>query len=150
MADIAKLKAEIDGDPLPRGYSDMTDAEAAASLNTEDRSEIRPMSMQQLREWAAVGGRGFKVKQAIDNEGLDESVRNLAYIGDKLMGTDDAQLNPGNAEHVAFVNGLVAGGVISSADKDAMVEKATVAISRAVELGIGRVREGTVAEARAQ
>jgi len=39
--DYVKLKAEIDDDPLARGYSGMTDQQVADSLNTADRVVVR-------------------------------------------------------------------------------------------------------------
>ena len=38
MADLVALKIELDADPLVRGYSGMTDQQAADSLNTVNRS----------------------------------------------------------------------------------------------------------------
>ena len=37
MADIAGIKAEIDADPLGRGYAGMTDQQVADDLNTAYR-----------------------------------------------------------------------------------------------------------------
>ena len=38
MADLTPLQDELTNDPLARGYSGMTDAQVAASLNTVDRT----------------------------------------------------------------------------------------------------------------
>ncbi len=145
----AILSTELSGDPLGRSYSGMSDAEAAADLNTEYRTQVQSLSMQGLREWAATGARGFKIQAAITNEALTDQQRNVAYVGDKLLGTDDAQLDPSNAGHVAFVNELVSAGIITSDDRAALVTKATVNLSRATELGLPFVYPGHVQDARA-
>ncbi len=41
MADIAKLKTELTGDRLGRGYTGMTDQQAADDLNTKYRTRNR-------------------------------------------------------------------------------------------------------------
>ena len=142
------LKEEIDGDPLGRGYDSMTNAEVTISLNTVDRTRLETLSMQELREWTAENARGFNIMSGITNVALTDQVRNLCYVADKLIGTDDGQLSPGNALHVDMINDLVAANVISNADRTALVTKATKNLSRATELGIGQVKEGHVQEAR--
>ena len=79
---------------------------------------------------------------------LTDQVRSLAIISDKLIGTDDGNLDPGNTAHIALVNELVAAGVWSPTDRSALVLKATDNISRAVELGLGKARVGHVEKAR--
>lgn len=142
------LKEEIDGDPIGRGYASMTNAEVTISLNTVDRTRLETLSMQELREWTAENARGFNIMSGITNVALTDQVRNLCYVADKLIGTDDGQLSPGNALHVDMINDLVAASVISNADRTALVTKATKSLSRATELGIGQVKEGHVQEAR--
>jgi len=41
--DLIALKAELDADPLARGYAAMSDAQASASLNTLDRQKARAL-----------------------------------------------------------------------------------------------------------
>ena len=104
--------------------------------------------MTELREWAAVGERAFKINQGIDDTGLSDQQRNLCLIGDRLLGTDSGNLNPANPAHVAFVNELVDAGVLSAGDRTALVVKATESISRAVELRLGFIYPGHVQTAR--
>ena len=56
--------------------------------------------------------------------------------------------DPRDNRWVALVDGLVAGAVLTAADKAALIAEATVPRSRAEELGIPRVKPGHVAEAR--
>ena len=143
------LAAELAaGHPVTFAY-DADDATAADQLNAVNRTRLRSLSMQELREWAGLNARGFKIYSAISDAGKSDQERNVAYVADKLMGTDDGSLDPDNALHVAMVDMLVSGGIISASDKTALVTKATENISRATELGFGIVRVGTVAQARA-
>jgi hypothetical protein len=148
MMSIAKLKTELTDDPLERGYSSMTAEEASASLNTVNRTRLVALSMQELREWAGINARGFNILAGISNEALTDQQRNICCVADKLIGTDDGKLDPGNALHVAMINELVSAGVISAADRTALVAKATDDISRATELGLGKVRVGHIQETR--
>ena len=145
---IDALKVELlAGHPVSGAY-DADDAIAAAQLNAVNRTRLRAVSMRELREWAAIGARAFKIRQGIDNTGLTDQQRNLCLIGDKLLGTDDGNLDPSNSAHVAFVNELVAAGVLSAGDRTALVMKATDNISWAEELGFGTVKVGHVQMAR--
>lgn len=138
------LAAELTDDTLARGYSAMTDAEAAADLNTVYRTRLRPLSMMELREWAGLNARGFKIYSAISDGTKTDQQRNVAYVADKLLGTDNGTLDPRNDLHVAMVDTLVSAGIISADDKAALVAKATDNISRANELGLGTIREGDI------
>lgn len=146
MSDV--LKDELINDPLSRGYPGMSDADAAANLNTVYRTRLRAVSMTELREWAAVDARAFNIRTGIDNGVLTNQQRSLCIIADKLLGTDDGTLDPSNAQHATFINELVAADVLSADDKTALVAKATDNISRAVELGLGVVAPGHIENAR--
>lgn len=52
MSDIEKLRAEIVGDPLERGYAAMTDAEVAASLNAVVVTARRLVPVEDVEYWA--------------------------------------------------------------------------------------------------
>ncbi len=144
-----KLKAELTEDPLEQDYASMSDVEATASLNALTRTRLRAVSMTELREWAAINARAFKVRAGIDNGTLTDQQRNLCLIADKLLGTDDGNLDPSNAAHITFVNELVSAEVLNADDRDALITKATEHISRATELGLGVVKAGHVERVRA-
>lgn len=146
--DIDALSVELAGSHTVTGPYD-ADAETAASqLNAVNLARLVSLSMTEVREWAAVNARAFNLRAAIDNEALTDQVRNLAILGDTLLGTDDGQLDPSNAIHVGMVNELVAAGVWSTADKTALVAKATEDISRATELGFGTIHIADIEDAR--
>lgn len=142
------LRSELAAGHPDTGAYDADPASAAAQLNAVNRTRLRPLTVTQLREWAALSARGFKLRRGIDDTNLTDQQRNLCLIADKLLGTDDGNLDPSNAEHRAFIEELVAAGVLNIADKSALAVKATDRVSRAGELGLGTVRPGHVIEAR--
>lgn len=147
--DLAALQAELTTGHPDTGAYDADNAFAAAQLNAVNRTRLRAVSMTELREWAAVGARAFKIQAGIANVGLTDQQRSLCIIADKLLGTDDGELDPSNSEHVALINELVDASVLDAADKTALIAKATDDVSRAVELGLGVVKVGHVEQARA-
>ena len=143
------LSDELSVDPLTRGYAGMTDEEAAIDLNTVYQTRLRPLTMIEVREWAGLGARGFKIFSAISDGALTDQQRNVAYVADKLLGTDSGSLDPGNDLHVAMVQELVDASIIDVGDRNALVAKATDNVSRGIKLGVGVVRVGHVQIARA-
>ena len=145
---IEDLKDElVSSHPVTGAYS-ADSAEAADQLNAVNCTKMYPLTMQEVREWAAEDARGFNIRQAMDDAALTDQVRNLCYIADKLIGTDDGNLTPGNPLHVGMINQIVAAGVISAADRTALVAKATRDVSRATEIGLEFVQPGHVENAR--
>ena len=145
---IELLKTELDQEHPTTGAYSANSAEAAAQLNAVNCTKLYPLSMQEVREWAAEDARGFNIRQGMDNDALADQVRNLCYVADKLIGTDDGNLTPGNPLHVGMINQLVAAGVISAEDRTALVAKARRDVSRATEIGLGRVSVGNIEQAR--
>lgn len=146
--DFAILTPEVLGDPEQRGYANMDAVEVAADMNTEYCTRVEALTMGQLREWAATGTRAINIYKAIDNEALSDEVRNICIVADRLMGTDDGSLEPGNPDHVALITGLQQAGILSAADVAALIAKATKTMSRAAYLKLPYVWPGHVQEAR--
>lgn len=127
---MSALREEITGDPEGIGYAGKTDAEVLALLTALTRERNRT-SMS-----------GSEVLNAID------SVEYLALSGteqDKVwqvlhLGT----LNPFGVE-ATLLSSVFGGG---SATIVALAAARKESISRAQELGLGRVREGDIARAR--
>ena len=129
--DIAKLKAEITDDPLGRGYSEMTDAEIATSLNTVNRevnktlmtaSEV--LNAIDITEWNAL------------TDAAQQKIWDVLHIG---------EINPFGIEATIFV--AVFGGGSATITALAAVRKTIV--SRATELGLGITYTAHVTQARA-
>jgi hypothetical protein len=145
---ITTLKTELSDDPLDRGYAAMNSTEAAASINSVDRSRLRILGSHDLREWAVEDGRGLRILEAITDAELPASVRNVCYIAEKMIASENTSLNVADPKHSAMLVALVTAGVLTSAEQTALVDAATEPISRATELGLGRVGVGNVEQAR--
>lgn len=147
MVDLKTLKAEVTNDPLGRGYSSMTDAEVAASLNTGDRTFNRKIGSRELMTWAAQNSRWANVDDAADNKALPNSVRSIAMASRKLLDRQDAELDM--STHSPMIDALVAAGILTAGDKTELLALSTKAGSRAEELGLDEVFESHVTYVRA-
>ena len=147
MANIAILKSEIDSDPLGRGYSGMDDTAVAVDVNTAYRTKKEPISSAELLAWSASDARLQNIKNAAEN-GATDDLKSLAQAAYLIVTRDGTTLDLNLADRVAMLDSLVAAGVLTAADRTSLDALATVSISRAEELAIGRVRAGDVIQAR--
>ena len=147
MANIAILKSEIDSDPLGRGYSGMDDTAVAVDVNTAYRTKKKPISSAELLAWSASDARLQNIKNAAEN-GATDDLKSLAQAAYLIVTRDGTTLDLNLADRVAMLDSLVAAGVLTAADRTSLDALATVSISRAEELAIGRVRAGDVIQAR--
>ncbi|MFQ5622427.1 MAG: hypothetical protein ACE5FS_03425 [Paracoccaceae bacterium] len=127
----AKLKAEVTTDPLGRGYSAMTDAEVATSLNVADR--------QRAREQMS-GDEVFQQTDGTEFAGLTDTKRQLWVAFCARDGIDPRA--PANRNFVKFIFG--AGAKTVSTLEAARMET----VSRANELGAGVIKPGDINHAR--
>ena len=139
MANIAALKAEIDADPLTRGYAGMTDAQVAADINTAYR-QINRESMSSSEVMNAINIGEFNALSTADRQ----NIWNVLHLGGSGL-AGGGNINPFGVEATIFTNAF--GGGSATITALAAARKETV--TRAQELSLGRVGEGTVAEARA-
>jgi hypothetical protein len=126
------LSDELSNDPLGRGYSTMTDEEAASDLNTAYRSRIKS-SMS--------GDEIFTQTDAAEFAGLTDHKR-LAWVS--WTGKDS--IDPSNSVNVDYVKWVFGNDSTTVSNLAAAREES---ITRATELGLGRVREGEIQMARA-
>jgi hypothetical protein len=147
MANIALLKSEIDSDPLGRGYSGMDDTAVAVDLNTAYRTKKEPISSAELLAWSASDARLQNIKNAAEN-GATDDLKSLAQAAYLIVTRDGTTLDLNLADRLAMLDSLVAAGVLTADDRTSLDALATVSISRAEELAIGRVRAGDVIQAR--
>lgn len=131
MSNIDILKAEIDSDPLTRGYAGMTDAEVADSLNTADRGSFRTgipaaeiFSALDLTEYGALSG----------------SEREAFALIVALGSIDATDANTRTLLGTIFPD--------PSTTRTNLLALAQETVSRGVELGLGAVKIGHVEEAR--
>lgn len=130
--DIAALATELTTDPLARGYSAMTNQQAADSLNNvkdrpRDRGVISSYEIIDATvpaEWAALSAAEKQRYQTIVGAG---------------------QVNTKNPNTRAAFLAMFAAGTTTRTNLAALQ---TELVSRAVELGLGVVGDGHVASAR--
>lgn len=130
--DIAALKAEIDSDPLVRGYSGMSDEAVAADLNTVYRTRNKS---------SLSGDEMFQATDGSEFTALTEhkEVSWLSFCSRNSVSCFAAA-------NVAFVQYIFGGGSTTVSNLNAL---RTESVSRADELGLGRIVTGDVVEARA-
>ncbi len=138
----ATLYNELTTDPLARGYATMTDAQAAASLNTADRSVIRPRLANAKTVMHEIEN-GWLLLDKL--EAAAPSVPPVKWAL-KFLETD-VGIDVGSPVTQAQLQSLVP-GVLTQAEADALKALAQVTVSRADELGLGAVGGNDVAEAR--
>jgi hypothetical protein len=152
---MSKLRDELINDPLERGYANMTDAECAESLNTVNRTQYTAIGSDELLAWSG-GGASDATSTKSRYERIEDAAANHASLEVKgackaavtLIDRDNTDLNLGLTDRAAMVDGLVAGGVLTSDEKDELVAMGTRLVSRAQELGIRKVLKGHVKKAR--
>jgi hypothetical protein len=128
MSDV--LKTEVATDPLGRGYAGMTDEQVAVDLNTVYRERNKGILT------------GTQVLNAINKTEFlalsptkQERIWNVLHLG---------EINPFGIEAAIFVDEF-GGGSTTITTLQALRKES---VSRATELGLGKVRVGYVTEAR--
>jgi len=141
-----KLKDEITSDPLAIGYAGMTDQQVADSLNTASRTRLNPLSRNDAIRWLARHDGVDKLEKAASTG--SQTSRSIAKAV-LLLIQSETTLDVADEEIMGMIDQLVTGNVFTSAEKGDLVMLATETISRAQEIGLGRVNEGDIASARA-
>lgn len=141
---LSVLREELYNDPLGRGYSEMEDEAAAASLNAIDRPSVKRVSNAKYLLWIA-GSRRKAIGDAAASH-VDDNIQGLAQVALDLLLRADIEYDRG--DHLPLLQALQTGGVLTADDVAALDDQADILISRAEELNIRRVRTGTVSEAR--
>lgn len=169
MSDV--LKNELANDPLARGYSGMTDQQAADSLNTADRQVDGPAVGSAIIEYLLTNnhrgenlfGRIAMVAEAKtgDSVPMDDTETGITMTARMIAGAKALLKYADNENTVPLsdttwddiIQSVAGGGAnaqcIGPTHKTALQALGEKTISRAEELGLSNVRPGTVAEARA-
>ena len=150
--DIDALRTELlAGHPDTGAYSS-DDAIAAVEINAKNRQRYKAITSAELLGWSAAASTGgrprlIKIDEAATAH-ASEDVKAAAMAAAEMVKREGTLLDLNRADRMALVDGLVAGGVLSSDDKTDLLQLATESISRATELGLGLVRPGDVIQAR--
>ena len=133
MARIDILKAELTDDPEAIGYSGMTDAEAATSINTANR-EVTRETLPSADIYEAINVSEFQA--------LSDAAK--VYVRDVLALGDGVKVGAASKARTVLI-GAFGGG---SATITSLAAAITDTVSRATELGLGFVHPGDVENAR--
>ena len=153
MSRADALKAELDaGHPVTGAY-DLDSGIASDQINEPNREKIVPLSSPALIAWASAGNAGqdppaIKLQDYLGNEANPAAVRGLAWGALKMLDNPSASLDLNLADRQLMLAGLVAGGALSEEDKASIEAASKVPISRAEELGLGRIMPGTIQQVR--
>ena len=146
MDKISVIRNELTADPLGIGYSGMTHSEAAAALNTANRTRVAETYANAktiLAHLGSTAGSAFL-------DGLEAAASsNRAVYWVLSFIKSDGGVNVGDPETRAALDALAAGGVLETASVTAVKALAEQTVSRGEELGIGPVYAGEVEAARA-
>ncbi len=173
MGKIAKIKAEIDSDPLTRGYSGMTDQQVADDMNTAYRpSPVGPEGILQYVTLETARSNDGNDTTACSIYGRAQMVAAAVYDADPLSTTTPGHqlevaeiaaaqsfvrmlgpesqfsLDLSDSRFDSILQHLVDCQVMKNADKTAIQGLSTNAQTRAAELGLGVVKVGEVGQAR--
>lgn len=146
------LKSELTADPLARGYTGLTDVDAANSLNTPDRTIRRIVPTWEVKQHAIENGYWAAVTIAAEGGiGIPNEVRGLAISARDWI--DDASgkiqtLDFDRASTQAMVAGMVAATIMNQGDADSLSALANQSISRATEIGWPEITEHDIAAVR--
>lgn len=143
------LRHELIKDPASIGYGILSDAVAAAAINstTNGRTRLEAISSSELLAWAAAEGRLDRISDAAANHSM-AAIRSVAKAAELLIARDGTTLDLSLKTREAMVDALVDAGVLTSDEKKSLVAHATKPISRAEELGLGYVAARHVTRAR--
>jgi len=136
MVNYSKLKAEINNDPLIRGYASMTDQQIADSLTqTIDRTIVESKTLGALGIMREVGPTaGAAILDKLEAAAATDS--RLKWFMKELT-TNGVDI--GNPVTRATIDSLVSAGVITAAEGVSLKEIPEKAGSRAEELAIGKI-----------
>lgn len=152
MGKLHILKEELEaGHPLTGPYSHNSQI-AERQINELNLEHRAPVDSSEVLAWSAGSSPGdrpriVKIIEAAEKH-KTESVRAVAIVTEIMLRRDGTDLDLSLPDRESMLNSLVAGGVLSVADRQDLVSKVTTMMSRADQLGIGAVRAGTIEQAR--
>lgn len=133
-----KLKNEITSDPENLGYTGKTDKEITDLLNLKNRNGTSNVNKDLVVKYLI---RKNKWIGLVDS--TEASARNIMGL---ILNTSEFDTNKPN--YTSLLDDLVTLNLLDETNKTAIQEMGQKQVSRAKELGLGRIREGHVGVAR--
>lgn len=144
---IDALRTELSSGHPDTGPYDADAGLATDQLNADNRSYYESVVSSELLAWSGENQR-LKSIQAAAVAHANDDVMNIARVVDVMVRRDGTAFDANKPDRIVMLDALVAGAVLSAADKNSLLDLATKTQSRAIELGIGKVKPGHVQEAR--
>jgi hypothetical protein len=144
--DYGVLSAEINNDPLDRGYASMNNNEVWASLLVENRPLRILVPLWQIKKHAIENGYWLTLKNTTaEHAGYAAAALAVDYIDDARFDNLDIDL----ASTQLLLGGLVATSLLTQTLADELSALANSFQSRANELGLIGLSNGHISEVRA-
>lgn len=150
--DIAALRTELTDDPLGIGYESMSDPEAAEALNAQTRPSTGTVLASEVRRFVLINGIWPRIAGAAQAH-PDPVVQGTAItILQTLAPNSFDGIRMGDPTVAGAVTGMldtmVSANLMTTGQRDGMIALGSILISRADELGLGRVSYIDIGEAR--
>ena len=133
------LKTELQ-DPA---YTALSDADAATALNTENITAKTSILAHDIRKYLMLVDKLLPIEASSLNS-AKAAVRSL-----EIFPSFDMAENAVEIKLTAVLDALITDGLLDSTDKTTILALGNKAISRATELGLPKVQEWHITEARA-
>lgn len=144
---MSTLSDELTNDPLGRGYSGMSDLAASVDLNTEYRTRTINVPIRELLVYLLKAGKMKPIDVAGNTPAHPAEQECYAFMS-IMNNANFEDLDLSDATLRSMLINIRNAGLLDAADQTAILAMADEPVSRATELGLRRVRVGTVAAAR--
>lgn len=151
MADINKLKAVIDADAYGLAWAGKDDATVAAEISTTLVPDVIEVAAGKVRLWALSAGADWAYGDILEDikagqtDQATKGNRGLCTAAFEFYKSEDPYIR---ADHGPLLALMVANGIVSQAQADALDSQADVTVTIAQKESLGRVFATNVAQAR--
>lgn len=142
---MSVLSDELTNDPETLGYATPLtagDHQEVARLLNEPRYSTpgaKPIASTTLLDWGGKNGRIANLKDAAGNTNNSAELRSIAEAALLMIQRSDTNLDMSQSEILGMLDALKQASVFSQTDIDSLNAMSTTDISRAEQLGLGRV-----------
>jgi hypothetical protein len=144
--DYIGLKAELDDGHPDTGVYNIDHALAAAELNNKNRTKIVRVLVNEIQRYMFEEGVYIAlVDESIEGSGASQIASRTALT---LFESKMTDVNVLAENSISGLSVLVTANVLTQAQSDTIIDKASVSISRAEEIGLGKVKPGHVEKVR--
>lgn len=151
MSRFQTLADELNDDPLGRGYSGMTDAQAAADINTKYRDVNYPIDVDQLNLAIRESFKWTNYREKADLQTVEGTYDNQymrEFMDIFLTVSTSTPIDLQSAYMTQVINGMESEASMGPAAAAQLRVYGEQTVSRGTELEIGIVSEGDVQYAR--